>query len=215
MPREQTEACPAFHPEEAGIMLDRLAVELLHALAKNPDAVPPLQTAADELLACVGVWLAAIDGDELPMNARLVAVDTEPSVLAQTLHDLGEQLLAMAEIVGATHNPGGLIATDFDPRSFANALDMLRAELEGELSGPDPQVALQTLKREIGSVVAQARSWAIDHGSRFDFIEAPANCDAVDCILVLRRLADALRELAARDALRVVNDNATAGEGED
>jgi hypothetical protein len=98
---EEREACGAFHPEEAGIMLDRLAIELLHALAKNPTAVPALQHEADELLSCVGTWLATTDPDELPTSPQLTASELEPSELAQTLHDLGEHLLMLAAIADA------------------------------------------------------------------------------------------------------------------
>jgi hypothetical protein len=195
-------------------MLDRLAVELLHALAKNPGAVPVLQTEADELLGCVSAWLATIDRDELPMGAELVGAEIEPSTLAQTLHDLGEHLLILADI-RRDKQRGPLMAAAFDPLSFADALEVLRTEIEVELSASEAQIALTVLRNEIAFVAAQARTWAIERGARFDFIDAPPDCDAVDCILVLRSLADALRELASRDALRVVNDNATPGEGED
>jgi hypothetical protein len=99
------------------------------------------------------------------------------------------------------------MAGRFDPWSFADALEVLRTELEHELSGPDGPVALAVLRLEIGFVVAQARAWALERGARFDFGDPPQNCDAVDCILVLRRLANDLRELARRDGQRVGNDN--------
>lgn len=99
---DQSGASAAFHPEEAGIMLDRLAIELMHALAKNPGAVAALQSEADELLGCVGAWLATTDADDLPMSARVVATELEPTVLAQELHNLGHHLLVLAEIADAT-----------------------------------------------------------------------------------------------------------------
>lgn len=98
---EEREACGAFHPEEAGIMLDRLAIELIHAAAKNPAAVPALQREADELLSCVSAWLATTDPDELPMSAQMAASELEPSELAQALHDLGRNLLVLAAIADA------------------------------------------------------------------------------------------------------------------
>jgi hypothetical protein len=98
----------------------------------------------------------------------------------------------------------------FDPLSFADALDVLRTELEEELSGADGQIALTVLRLEIGSVVTQARAWALGRGSRFDFVDPPPNCDAVDCVLILRRLASDLRALARRDGLRVRNDNGSS-----
>jgi hypothetical protein len=104
---EETDSYESFDPEEAGIMLDRLAIELAHALAKNPGAVAALQSEADELLGCVGAWLAKTDTDSLPMSARLVASELEPSELAQTLRELGHDLLALAEIADAA-NGGGL-----------------------------------------------------------------------------------------------------------
>jgi hypothetical protein len=100
---EETHACAEFHPEEAGIMLDRLALELVHALAKNPGAVPALQIEAAELLDCVGAWLAATDPDALPMSSQLVAAELEPSVLAETLQDLGHDLLMLAAVSNAAN----------------------------------------------------------------------------------------------------------------
>lgn len=97
-PLNERDDCPGFHPEEAGIMLDRLAVELLHAQAKNPRAVPALQEAAQELLACVGAWLATFDTDELPITAQVIASDMEPGLLAQTLRGLADVLIFFDEI---------------------------------------------------------------------------------------------------------------------
>lgn len=210
---DQSGTSAAFHPEEAGILLDRLAIEIVHALATNPGAVAALQREADELLGCIGAWMAITDPDDLPMSARLVAAELEPSVLAQELHDLGEHLLALAEIADAADGRSPLMAAEFEPLSFADALEVLRTELEQELSGPDGPVALAVLRHEIGFVVAHARTWASEHGSRFDFVDPPPDYDAVHCVLILRRLASDLRELARRVGLRVVNDN--AGDGED
>lgn len=106
------------------------------------------------------------------------------------------------------------MAGQFDPWSFADALEVLRTELEQELFGPDGPVALAVLRLQIGFVVAQARTWALERGCRFDFVDPPHDCDAVDCILVLRRLSGDLRDLARRDGQRVGNDNAGSGEGD-
>lgn len=106
------------------------------------------------------------------------------------------------------------MAGRFEPWSFADALEVLRTELEQELAGPDGQVALAVLRLEIGFVVAQARTWAAERGSRFDFVDPPPTCDAVDCVLILRRLASDLRELARRDGQRVGNDNARQADSE-
>jgi hypothetical protein len=102
----------------------------------------------------------------------------------------------------------------FDPMSYADALEVLRTELEKELSGPDAHVALTVLRQEIGSVIEQASAWAIERGSHFDFVDPSPDCDAVHCILILRRLACDLRALARRDGMRAVNDNARSGKGE-
>ena len=212
---EATDSCAGFHPEEAGIMLDRLAIEIVHALAKNPGAVAALQSEADELLGCVGAWMATTDLDDIPVSARLVAAELEPSVLAQELRDLGEHLLALAEIADAADGRSPLMTSEFDPLSFADAVEVLRTELEQELSGPDGPVALAVLRHEIHFVVAQARTWASKHGSRFDFVDPPPDYDAVHCLLILRRLASDLRELARRVGLRVVNDNDNASADED
>jgi hypothetical protein len=103
---EQKSASKPFDPEEAGIMLDRLGIELAHAIAKNPGAVPALQNEADELLDYVGSWLARTDPDQLPMPARLVASELEPSELAQTLRELGHDLLILAEVADPASGGG-------------------------------------------------------------------------------------------------------------
>lgn len=103
---EKTNSCAAFHPEEAGIMLDRLGIELAHALARNPSAVPALQLEAAELLDCVRAWLAATDPDGLPMSSHLVAAELEPSELAETLLELGQDLLMLADVADAANGRG-------------------------------------------------------------------------------------------------------------
>jgi hypothetical protein len=103
-----TEVCATFHPEEAGIMLDRLAIELLHAEAKNPRAVPELKEEAEQLLACVRAWLAkTFEADGAPFAAEHVAPGAEPRALAQTLRGLAEQLLFWAEIAEARRSKDG------------------------------------------------------------------------------------------------------------
>jgi hypothetical protein len=101
----------------------------------------------------------------------------------------------------------------FDPMSVADTLEVLRTELEKELSGPDAHVALSDLRREILLVIEGASTWAIENGSHFDSVDPPADCDAVHCILILRRLSYDLRRLAWRLGLRPMNDNASGAEG--
>ena len=106
MPLEETQARQAFHPEEAGIMLDRLAIELLHALAKNPSAVPELQHEAHELLACVRAWLATqAAGTDIPQQADCSYVpghetdaNADLSSVVRGLRELAEHLLFLAEL---------------------------------------------------------------------------------------------------------------------
>ncbi len=98
----------------------------------------------------------------------------------------------------------------FDPIAVADALEVLRTELENELSGPDASVALSELRREIRFVIEQASAWALERGSYFDFVDPPAQCDAVDCILMLRRLSYDLRRLGVRGRMQVMNDNASS-----
>jgi hypothetical protein len=105
---DETEACAAFHPEEAGIMLDRLAIELQHAHAKNPGAVPELRQEAQQLLTCVAAWLATrTEADEAPDAASEIAPGAEPLTLAQALRDLAEHLLLLAEIAEAPSGKDG------------------------------------------------------------------------------------------------------------
>lgn len=104
------------------------------------------------------------------------------------------------------------MATAFDPWSCADAFDLLRTELELELSGTDGEVAVEALLLKIGAVIALAQTWALERGSHFDFVDPPPNCDAVYCILMLRRLASDLRELARRVGPHVGNDNGSSGD---
>lgn len=103
------------------------------------------------------------------------------------------------------------MTADFDPWSCADTLDARRAELERELSRTEGEVAVETLLLEIGFVGARAQAWALARRSHFDLVDPPPNCDAVHCVLILRRLAGDLRELARRVGMRVVNDNAGSG----
>jgi hypothetical protein len=86
-------------------------------------------------------------------------------------------------------------------------------EQRGALPGREElgEVAVGALLLEIGFVGAQAQAWAIERQSHFDLVDPPPNCDAVHCVLILRRLAGDLRELARRVGLRVVNDNGSSG----
>jgi hypothetical protein len=99
-------ACTEFHPEETGIMLDRLAIELEHALAKDPSLVPALQSEAAEILDCVRAWLAAIDTDGIPISSQLAAAAIEPSVRAETLHELGRGPLLLSDVADAAEGGG-------------------------------------------------------------------------------------------------------------
>lgn len=101
----------------------------------------------------------------------------------------------------------------FDPMSVADALEVLRTELEEELSGPDARVALSELRQELRLVIQQATTWAIENGSHFDFVDPPADCDAIHCILMLRRLSYDLRRLASRHGMQAMNDNGRDAEG--
>jgi hypothetical protein len=99
------------------------------------------------------------------------------------------------------------VAANFHPLHFANALEVLRVELEEELTGTDAELALSVLRLELTFVTGQARAWAAKHGVPFDFPEPDAECSAKECMLLLRGLAVALRELAARAAPPATNDN--------
>lgn len=95
----QIQVSSAFHPEHAGIMLDRLAKELLYACTKNPEALPNLKRDALELLVCVAAWLsAAIEPEPTAIAVQDGAADADPLILAQTLRDVAEQLLLLDEV---------------------------------------------------------------------------------------------------------------------
>ena len=187
-------------------MLDRLSVELLHAQAKNSFAIPALQEAAQELLACVGVWLASNDPDELPMSAQVAASEMEPHTLAQMLRDLAEHLLVWAAIADVRHGNAQQMTDLLHPLHLANALDVLCVELGKELKGDDAQQALSLLRLELGFAAGQGQAWAADHDLDFDYAKPGPACDAEECLRLMPRLADALRDLASREAV-ARNDN--------
>jgi hypothetical protein len=83
-------------PEQAGILLDRLACELVRASLKNPEALPDLRRDARELLFC----LDPLFTDEA--GARTVIAHEEAwrddvTALAQSLEALASILLDRAE----------------------------------------------------------------------------------------------------------------------
>ena len=102
----------------------------------------------------------------------------------------------------------------FHPLHFADALDVLHLELTEELMGKDAELALSLLRLEIVFAVDQARTWAAKHSVPFDFPQPDAECTARECILLLGRLREALRDLASRAAPLPMNDNAGV-DGED
>lgn len=105
MARDQTQTCDAFDPEEVGIMLDRLASELVHAQAKNPPAVPNLKQDALELLSWTGGWFTTcIEPDHRAIDLQVTATVEESLAIAQALRDVADQLLLLAEI--AENRPG-------------------------------------------------------------------------------------------------------------
>lgn len=81
-------------PEQAGIILDRLAGELLLAATENPPALAALRDDARRLLAILRPLLAERAAD--PAAAHITSV-TDPSVVAVELRMLAERLLALAE----------------------------------------------------------------------------------------------------------------------
>jgi hypothetical protein len=90
------------------------------------------------------------------------------------------------------------MAPPFDPLSFANALELLRTEIEMDPQEADARPSLALLRLEIGFVVARARAWARERGLRFEFIIPATGCDVAESIVVVQKLATALHELASR-----------------
>jgi hypothetical protein len=64
---------------------------------------------------------------------------------------------------------------------LANALEVLRAELEDELKGNDAELALSLLRLELMFAVDQGRAWAAERGLPFDFRKPDANWTAKEC----------------------------------
>lgn len=94
------------------------------------------------------------------------------------------------------------------PKHLADALDVLQSELDDELKGEDAGHALSLLRLELVFAVDQARAWAAERGLSFNFVKPAPDCSAQECLILLRSLADVLRELASRTSMGVMNDNA-------
>ena len=86
---------PAFDPEQAGIVCDRLAGELLRAARANPEALRNLRLDARDLLACTNAWLDRHQASRVPTFPE-EAYDT-PQILASGLRQLADYLLEIAE----------------------------------------------------------------------------------------------------------------------
>src|SRR5688500_2314086 len=106
MDLDETDTLEPFDPEEAGIMLDRLAIELLHAHAEVPEAVPALKRDAWQLLLCAAAWLSApIEPDNPILVEQCVEADTAVLALARTLQEIADHLLVLAELVEHERDP--------------------------------------------------------------------------------------------------------------
>ena len=86
----------SYDPEQAGILLDRLAGELVRASLKNPRALPDLRRDARELLICLDPWLTD-QASAVSAAAHDVARGGNVSVLAEHLEELASILLDLAE----------------------------------------------------------------------------------------------------------------------
>lgn len=102
---------------------------------------------------------------------------------------------------------GTAMADVLHPLHLANALEVLSVELEEELKGKDAALALSLLRIELAFAVDQGRAWAAERGLPFDFRKPDTDWTAQECLVLLRSVADVLRELASRGALGVMNDN--------
>ena len=85
----------AFDPEQAGIVCDRLAMELERAAHANPEALRTLRLDARDLLACTSAWLDGHQPGRVPTFPE-EAYDA-PARLAAGLRQLADYLLELAE----------------------------------------------------------------------------------------------------------------------
>lgn len=190
MAGDEAQTDPKCAPEQAGIILDRLGLELERAELNNPPAIPGLQDDASQLLAYLDDWLAS-EAPELSALAQDAAASSSPGALARSLRVLAEALLELADRQEAS-------VPDFDPHSVAGALRVLESELGAELHGEDAERALLALRVELAKVAGDAREWAERRGLSTEAVpQMPsANASRQDCMLALRDLAAALQELA-------------------
>jgi hypothetical protein len=87
---------PQFDPEQAGIILDRLAGELRRAMVCNPDGVASVVEDSWQVLACTEAWLERERSDLARLAAR-VALASDPDALAGGLRQLAERLLELVD----------------------------------------------------------------------------------------------------------------------
>lgn len=193
MVSDETQLESACDPEQAGIMVDRLATELQRAELANPQALPALIEDARQLLTYLGDWLLR-EPNDLAVNLRNITPSGDIEVLVQNLRCLAEELFELADRQNDSWETSDL---DFDPQSVASALHVLKTEIGPELFGDDAQQALLTLRIEFGHVVARARAWAARRGLGAEAIpDVPARgASPQDCILALQHLGGVLEEL--------------------
>lgn len=107
------------------------------------------------------------------------------------------------------------VARGYHPLHVAGALAVLETELEEELKGEDGPLALDLLRGEIKFESNRARVWAASRDLGFYFEEPDPDSSAEQCVRALRRLAEALRDLARRAVRPTTNGNAADDEEDD
>jgi hypothetical protein len=96
MPGDEVLFGPEPDPERTGIILDRLASELGHALRLGQGGAAELEEDARTFLSAIRDWLEGLPGD---LDVMVSGVEGAPDAasLAAGLSDLAERLLDLAE----------------------------------------------------------------------------------------------------------------------
>jgi hypothetical protein len=94
---------PTFDAEQAGIVCDRLAGEILDAARVNPDELRSLRLDARDLFGCTSAWLDRHGAARVPTFPE-EAYDT-PERLASGLRELSAYLLELADQLESKADP--------------------------------------------------------------------------------------------------------------
>lgn len=120
-----------FDPEQAGIVCDRLAQELLRTAPDDTEVLRALSLDARMLLACESVWL---NGSGAASVSRFLELHPDsPGALAHALLALAKSLFELAEATKGELTRGGSTRSQ-SPRDASMNNESTRNESKGDLT---------------------------------------------------------------------------------